>query len=198
MKNFSKSPFEGFRPPNATKFGKAAFCIAVEGIMFLLFYSVYNETISFMGETYLSELPLIGGAFQNSDATASNIIAIVLSLFTLLTPIYIFAEIIRQNLIENFREWIAHPSHKITAIVAVFILLLATGLEIINIYTMVAKEALPQGGFVQVQSEQGDVMSYLAENKGIAVGVSLMITIINLTIAYFTVYTFSNLSSQEA
>lgn len=194
--NFTQSPFEGFTPPSLSSITKAIFCFGMECMMFLLFYSVYTETISFMGETYLSELPLLGSVFMHSDATASNIISIILALFTLLTPIYIWTEIFKHNIFENFRDWISHPSHRITASIALFILALSIGLEILNIYTMIAKEAMPQGGFIQVQAQSG-MMSYLAKNKGLAIGVSIMIAIINMTLALFTVRTFSSLSAPQ-
>ena len=191
------SPFE--RGP-ASKFSSFLPVLSLMGLEianWLMFFSVYSESIGLMNETYLSDLPIIGAAFMyiDPDANASHIISILLATFSVGTPLFIWSEIFRQNILDNPREWISHPQNQVIASFAALVLLLVIGLETINLYSLVAKEALPGSTFVQKQ--ESDLMAFLAQNKGMAIAISIVIAVINITLALFTTRAFKLLKSEE-
>lgn len=195
--NFDKpSPFDGAKSINASGVLKAGFACTLEASMFVMFYAVFTETIGLMNETYLSELPVIGGMFDmlDPDANASHIISILLATFSVATPLFIWAEVHRQNILDDPQEWFSHPQNQILASIAALVLFMVIGLEVVNLYTLVARES-SQGIFIEQQG--GGVMAFLAENKGLAIGVSAVIAIINIILALFTTRAFQSLKSEE-
>ena len=195
--NFEKpSPFEGGESVNPSSVVKIIFAVTLEAAMFIMFYAVYTETVGLMNETYLSELPVLGGLFGMLDpnANASHIISILLATFSVATPIFIWAEVHRQDILDDPQEWFSHPQNQILASVTGLVLIMVIGLEVVNLYTLVAREGA-QGGFV-VQQESG-VMAFLAQNKGLAIGVSAVIAVINIILALFTTRVFQSLKSEE-
>ena len=196
--NFDKpSPFEGMKPPSFSAIASIGFFIALEASMWIMFFSVYTETIGLMNETLLSELPVIGAAFSaiDPDANASHIISMLLATFSVGTPIFIWSEVFRQKILDNPQEWFSYPQNQIIASFAGLILVLVLGLEVVNLYTLVARETMPSG-FVP-QTQESGVMAFLAENKGLAIGVSAVIAIINIVLALFTARIFSNHKSAQ-
>ncbi len=175
----------------------ALICITLETSMFTMFYAVYTETIGLMNETYLSELPVIGAAFAalDPDANASHIISALLATFSVATPLFIWAEIFRQNILDDPQEWFSHPQNQIITVIACFVLLLVIGLEVVNLYTLVARESLPSGFLPETQED--NIMAYLAENKGLAIGVSIVIAVINIILALFTTRALRSLKSSQ-
>ena len=197
MKFSATNPFEGTRPPSFSSMASVLFCICLEASMFIMFYAVYTETIGLMNDTYLSELPVIGALFSgiDPDANASHIISILLATFSVATPIFIWAEVFRQSILDNPREWFSHPQNQIVAVIAFLVLAMVIGLEIVNLYTLVAKAGTPFSGFVQ--QDQDSVMAFLAQNKGLAIGVSIVISVINIILALFTTRAITSLKSTE-
>lgn len=195
MKFDKPSPFEGMSPPRFSSVLTVTICSALEIAMFIMFYAVYTETIGLMNDTYLSELPVIGAAFGavDPDANASHIISMLLATFSVATPLFIWSEVFRQTIFDDPQEWFSHPQNQICAGFAVFILCLVIGLEVVNLYTLVARESMPSG-FV-VQTQDSGLMGYLAENKGMAIGVSTVIAVINLVLALFTTRAIRSLKS---
>ncbi|MGN7437509.1 MAG: hypothetical protein ACTHOO_02610 [Alcanivorax sp.] len=194
--NFDKpSPFDGVKAVSPSEVIKVLFAVSLEAAMFIMFYAVYTETIGLMNETYLSELPVLGGMFGmlDPDANASHIISILLATFSVATPLFIWAEVHRQNILDDPQEWFSHPQNQILASIAGLVLIMVIGLEVVNLYTLVARGA--EGGFV-VQQESG-VMAFLAQNKGLAIGVSAVIAVINIILALFTTRAFQSLKSEE-
>ncbi len=196
MKPSISNPFAGTRPPSFAAIAAFLFCIALEGSMFVMFYAVYTETIGLMNETYLSELPIIGALFSSldQDANASHIISILLATFSVATPLFIWAEVFRQKILDDPREWFSHPQNQIVAAIAFLVLAMVIGLEVVNLYTLVAREAAPSGFVTQ---DQSSVMAFLAQNKGLAIGVSIVIAVINIILALFTTRAISSLKSTE-
>ena len=194
---FEKSPFEGMSPPSFASIVTAAFAIALESAMFVMFYAVYTETIGLMGDTYLSELPVIGQLFAalDPDANASHVISMLLATFSVATPIFIWSEIFRQKILDDPQEWFSHPSNQIIASVTGLILFLVIGLEVVNLYTLVARETMPSG-FV-AQTDESGLMAYLAQNKGMAICISAVIAVINIVLALFTTRSIRSLKSTE-
>jgi divalent metal cation (Fe/Co/Zn/Cd) transporter len=197
MKFDKPSPFEGMSAPSFGALAAMVFCIILEGTMFTMFYAVYTETIGLMSDTYLSELAVIGDAFAylDPDANASHIISFLLATFSVGTPIFIWSEIFRQNILNDPQEWFSHPSNQIVASLAGLILLLVIGLEVVNLYTLVARETMPSGYIVQ--TDDSGLMAYLAQNKGMAIGISAVIAVINIVLALFTTRAIRSLKSTE-
>ncbi len=198
MKFDKPSPFEGISPPSFSVVMKVIFCVGLELAMFTMFFAIYTETIGLMDETYLSELPLIGSAFSmmDADANASHIISALLATFSVATPIVLWGEIHRQNILQDPQEWFSHPQNQVLAGLSVLVLALVIGLECVNLYTLIAQQ---NAGYVFVAdtSDQG-LMAYLAQNKGLAVGVSLIMALINILLALFTTRALRSLKfSQE-
>lgn len=195
--NFDKpSSFEGMPPPSPVAIVTMVFCIGLEVGMFTMFFSLYTETIGIMSDTYISELPIIGGVFSalDPDANASHIVALLLAVFSVVTPLFIWAEIFRQKILDDPQEWFSHPQSQIIAGFTGFILILLISLEVVNLYTLVAQESM-QSGFVQTQ--ESGLMEYLAQNKGMAIGVSMVIAIINIFLALFSIRSLRNLKSSQ-
>lgn len=194
--NFDKpSPFDGVKAVSPSGVFIVLFAISLEAAMFIMFYAVYTETIGLMNETYLSELPVLGGMFGMLDpnANASHIISMLLATFSVATPLFIWAEVHRQNILDDPQEWFSHPQNQILASIAGLVLIMVIGLEVVNLYTLVARGA--EGVFV-VQQGSG-VMAFLAQNKGLAIGVSAVIAVINIILALFTTRAFQSLKSEE-
>ena len=191
------SPFENLQTPKFSSIITTLFFLGLEISMWIMFFAVYSESIGLMDETYLSDLPIIGAAFMqiDPDANASHIISILLATFSVGTPLFIWAEIFRQKILDNPREWISHPQNQIIAGLAALVLLLVISLEIVNFYTLIAKEALPTGFIAQEQGK--DLMGYLAENKGMAIAISIVIAVINIILALFTTRTIKTLKSSQ-
>ncbi len=195
--NFDKpSPFDGVKAVSASGVAKVFFAVSLEAAMFIMFYALYTETVGLMNETYLTELPVIGNLFGmlDPDANASHIISMLLATFSVATPIFIWAEVHRQNILDDPQEWFSHPQNQILASVAGLVLIMVVGLEVVNLYTLVAQQSA-QTGFV-IQQESG-VMEFLAQNKGLAIGVSAVIAVINIILALFTTRAFQSLKSEE-
>jgi len=190
------SPFDNVHPPKFSSILATLFFIGLEISMWLMFFAVYTESIGLMDETFLSDLPIIGRAFMriDPDANASHIISILLATFSTGTPIFIWSEIFRQNILDNPREWISHPQNKIITSFAALVLLLVIGLEVTNLYSLIAREA---STITFIQSQDDSLMSFLAENKGMAIAVSAVIAVINIVLALFTTRAFKLLKSSQ-
>ncbi|MBV1952636.1 MAG: hypothetical protein KUG64_10645 [Cycloclasticus sp.] len=197
MKFNNSSPFQGISAPSFSSVLTILFCITLEISMFTMFYAVYTETIGLMSDTYLNELPVIGAMFSaiDPDANASHIISMLLATFSVATPIFIWSEVFRQRILDDPQEWFSHPQNQIIAGLAGVILLLVIGLEVVNLYTLVARETMPSGFVVQTQDK--GLMGYLAENKGMAIGISLVVAVINIVLALFTTRSIQNIKSTQ-
>jgi len=109
--------------------------------------------------------PLFG--IFDPDTNASHIIAALLAAFSVARPLFLWAEIFLQKIFDDPQEWFSHPQNQIIAVFAGFILLLVIGLEVVNLYTLIARETMPSG-FLQKAKESG-LMAYLAENRGMGI-----------------------------
>ena len=196
MSILNPPPSSGMEIPRFSHLAKAGFFFLMECAMWVLLFSIFVETISLMSHTYLGELPLIGSAFNqlDPDANASHILAALLAFFSVATPIFIWHEILRQDIWGDPQGWICHPQNQISACIAAFILLLVVGLEVTNIYTLIARESAPNGFITNPQTS--GVMSFLAQNKGLAIAVSLIMVVINLCLAFLTTKAFHTLSNK--
>ena len=172
-------------------------CFILELAMWVMFFGVYAETVGLMQHSYLSDLPIIGTAFEliDPDANISHILSALLATFSVGTPLVIWAEIYRQNIFETLQEWLSFPTNKVYASIAIFILLIVIALEATCMFTLLARET-SSVGFVQEQ-QSSDIMEFLAQNKGVAIAVSGVVAIINILLALFTTRAMRNLNSDK-
>ncbi|MBT3022034.1 MAG: hypothetical protein KUF77_09700 [Candidatus Thiodiazotropha sp. (ex Lucina aurantia)] len=198
MKDFKPSPFD-IRPPSFASVAAIVVFGTLDVLMGTTFFSVYTETIGLMSDAYLSELPIIGQVFGavDPDASASHLLSILLAVFSVGTPIFVWSEIFRQNILDDPREWFQHPQHKILACLTGVVLLLVVALECTSLYTLIAREVTPSASvFVQQEATSG-LMAFLSQNKGMGIGVSIAVAVINFVLALLTVRAFRALKSQE-
>lgn len=184
--NFTNpSPFDGEKK-GGMLWVAIPLCLFLELAILVMFFALYNETVGLMNDTYLSELPIVGSFFAmiDEEANASHIISLLLATFSVGTPIFLWSEIYRQNILENPQEWFSHPQNQVMASIAGLILALVVGLEVVNLYTLVAREAID--GPIFVEKAPDGIMAYLAQNKGLAIGVSFLMAIVNIVIAMLT------------
>ncbi len=158
----------------------------LELAMGTLFYGIYTDTIGLMSNVYLSELPGIGQLFGliDEEMTVSHLLAAMLAFFSCAVPIYIWSVILNEKIYEEPRAWLSKPLNQIKAGFMLFIFILVFALEVTNLYTLIAQHKnagpLPTG-------DDGEMLSYLADNAGLGIFVSALVAIINTVIAMLTV-----------
>ena len=202
MKLPGPPPF-GFAPPTDWgKLFKFLFCALLELGVGTLFYTIYASVIDLMGGTYLAELPILGLLFGwiSPDATASHLIAALLAVFSISTPIILFSECLKQEIFSNAQEWFSHAQNKVLAGISISVLLMVIALEVICLRVMIMRQSEDQQttAFGIQQSQQNVVLDTIAQDSGLAIGVSIVIAIVNLLIAFFTIRAFHNLKTEEA
>ena len=191
------SPFDTVHAPKFSSLLPKGFFSSLELSMALMFFAVYTESIGLMENTFLSELPIIGQAFMyiDPDANASHLISILLAIFSVGTPLFIWSEIFRNGILDNPREWISHPQNQVIASFAALVLLLVISLECVSLYSLIAKETIPSP--FPPGAQGSDLMDYLAKNKGLAIDISIVIATINIILGLFTAKAFQNLKTSE-
>ncbi len=195
--NFDESsPFEGISSLSFSAVVAVLFCFILESGMFTMFYAVYTETIGIMNDTFLSELPIIGAVFGvlDPDANASHIISMLMATFSVGTPLFIWSEVFRQKIMDDPQDWFSHPQNQIIAVFTGLILFLVIGLEVVNLYTLIAREDME---FVFVQTQDNGLMGYLAQNKGMAIAVSAVVAVINIVLALFSIRSIRSLKTTQ-
>ena len=192
------SPFD-FQPPSFAKMAVMGLCLLLELVMGIMLMSVYAESIGLMRQTYLSELPIIGSAFMaiDPDATTNDLISLLLAVFSLGTPIFLWSSILNKKILDDPQDWLSYPNHKILAGLSAIVVALVVALECVSLYTLISREIAPTAD-IFIQSTQADgLMAFLSENKGMGIAVSIVIVIINFVLALLTVRSFHGLKSQE-
>ena len=198
--NFDKpSPFEKVHAPKFSHVLPILFFSGLELAMWVMFFCLYTAGMNLMDGTYLSELPIIGAVFMyiDPDANASHIIALLLATFSVGTPLFIWAEIFRQNILDNPREWISHPQNQIITGLAALVLLLVIGLECTNLYSLIAKKEMHALNGVFLQDKEAGLMEFLAQNKRMAIATSIVIAVINIILGLFTTRAFILLNASK-
>lgn len=195
--NFDESsPFDGISTISLSAVVAVLFCFILESGMFTMFYAVYTETIGIMNDTFLSELPIIGAVFGvlDPDANASHIISMLMATFSVGTPLFIWSEIFRQKILDDPQDWFSQPQNQIISVFTGLILFLVIGLEVVNLYTLIARADM---GFVFVQTQDNGLMGYLAQNKGMAIAVSAVVAVINIVLALFSIRSIRSLKTTQ-
>lgn len=196
--SFKPSFLEGMSPPSVGAVLKAFAASVVELGIGIMFFSIYSESVQFLNNTYLTDLPIIGLAFESiaPDANASHLVCALLAAFSVMTPLFIWSQVFEHEILDNAQEWFSHPQNKVIAGLCGFIMVLVVGMECVSLYTLIAHQSVSAGGGF-IQADQSGVMAWLADNKGMAVGVSLMIAVINITLALFCVQAFRALKPAQ-
>ncbi|PCJ20519.1 MAG: hypothetical protein COA96_15780 [SAR86 cluster bacterium] len=191
---FEKSPFEGISVPSTLNVIKAAFFGLLEITLASTFFLIYSETVDF-GGAYLTTLPF-GVIFESAapDADVSSLICILLSLFSILVPLFIWSEAF-EKVFDDPREYFSHPSNQVIASIALLLLLSVILIECVSLFSLLGQAIAPTTVFVS-QESTGGVVGWLAKNQGYAVGISLGLALINLTLSFFSVRAFRNLNTQ--
>ncbi len=168
---------------------KAFFSMLVGGclecVLLVTLYAVFSETIGLLSDVYLSELPVTGPLFEriDEDLSVSHLIAAMLAFVACAVPIFIWSEVLSQRIYADPQAWLSQPGHQVAAVLAAVVLLIVVALEVVNLYTLIARQStpsvLPVGG-------QTELMAFLADNKALAIVVSLLLAVINIVVGFFT------------
>ena len=161
------------------------FCIALEFLLWVMLYGVFTETIGLLSDVFLSELPGVGLIFAqiDEDLSVSHLIAAMLAFVSCAVPIFIWSEVLAQRIYADPQAWLAEPGHQIAAVFAAAVLLIVIVLEVVNLYTLIARQAVP-GAFPI--GDQSELMAFLADNKALAIIVSVLMAVVNVVIGFFT------------
>ncbi len=172
-------------------------CVVLEITIWTTLFSVFTENIRLANTTYLTDLPIVGAIFNSfPDANASHLISALMALFCTAVPIMLWSYIEDEKVFANFEAWIQYPQNQFYCAFGVLMALTVIGLEALNLYELISNQAAQPVGFVQTQEEAG-LKKWLAENKGMAVAASLILTLINFLLALMSVRTFHNLKKEE-
>jgi hypothetical protein len=176
---------------------KKAFLITIDLTVFIVLYATISENIADFSHNYLSDLPLIGNAFSfiAPDATVSDILSALVSLFVVMLPIVLWSFLLKEQVIQNWQEWISLPTNQIVASVACVLLLFSASIEVLSIYTLIAKAAAPTVSFAATQ--QSDFLNFVTGNKPLAIAISATVTLINLLVSLLIAASFHNLDPRR-
>lgn len=189
--------FEWGSRPKALDIFKAFACALLECLLWTLLYSTYTETINILSDTYLSELPLLGGLFGliDDEANASHVISGLLALFCVATPLWLFNEIYAQRIMDNPQAWFAERQNQVFLGLFFFLVVLVVGIEISNLLTLIIQTEAESNAFDV--GEATGLEAAFADNKGMAVGASIIVAVVNFTLAFLSVKTFRSLGSSS-
>ncbi len=163
------------------------FAFGLEVAMFVLFLLSFNETMGFLTGSYLCDLPVVGPPFCaiDEDLTGSHVLCGLLAFFCVAVPVAIWLQIYRERILDDPQAWFARPANRLKAIVAGLLLALAVGLEVTNLYTLIARESA--GSPFGVPTSGGNpLMDALADKQALGVVVSIVIATVNIVIAAIT------------
>lgn len=172
-------------------------CLLLEFFIWVLFYGIYTETVGLLSDVYLSELSGIGSLFMliDEEMTVSNLLAGILAFFSVSTPVYIWSMVLKYRIHEDPQAWLSKPLNRIYAMLAGFIFLLVFGVEIVNLYTLIAQNE--NSGPLPGTGSTGELMQFLSQNKGLGIFVSFLMAIINAVIALITAKAFYEYSQAK-
>lgn len=161
--------------------------VALKFGSFMLFYAIFSKTLGLMPGMFLCDLPGPGAIFCEvaPDMALGDLLAMMVALFSTLTPIVIWNAAIEHDALRDPGAWLADPANKVWAIICGAIYGLIVLLETVNLFTLVASELAPGPFTTPVQNSP--LMNLLAENMILAVFVSLMISVINAALAFIAV-----------
>ncbi|GJL65993.1 MAG: hypothetical protein NPIRA05_09640 [Nitrospirales bacterium] len=159
-------------------------------------FAILSENIADFSRLYLSELPLVGPLFDSiaPEATPAHIVAGLLAFFIIAVPVYIWAYILEEKIIQNAQEWFSVPQNQILATLAGIVLAFTISIEWLSLFTLIAKAGAPVSAFAPTQ--QSEFLEFIGQNRSLAIGISATLTIMNLVIALFAAAAFRDDKSQ--
>jgi len=176
-------------PYGGSNFGKAKFAgaMVLEFGMFMLFFGVFTETMGLASGQFLSELPGIGRLFEiiDPDATVSHLLAFLLAVFSVAVPLMIWNVVLAERIHDDPQGWLAQPMNRVKAILAGVVYGAVVLLEVVNLYTLIAKET-SAGPFASAAPSSG-LTAFLADNQALGIFVALLIALVNTVLALITV-----------
>ena len=166
------SPFD-FQPPSFAKMAVMGLCLLLELSMGIMLMSVYSESIGLMTDSYLGDLPLIGSVFMavDPDATTNDLISLLLAVFSLGTPLFLWSAILNQKILDDPQDWLSYQNNRVVAILAGCVVALVIALECVSLYTLISRDAAAMHEIILAPPPQtSGLMAFLSENKGMGVG----------------------------
>lgn len=178
---------EGMPPGFAGSFLLFLGAAALKFGSFMLFYAIFSKTLGLMPGMFLCDLPGPGAVFCElaPDMALGDLLAMMVALFSTLTPIVIWNAAIEHDALRDPGAWLADPANKVWAIICGSIYALILLLETVNLFTLIASELAP--GPFEIPGQNSPLMNLLAENMILAVFVALMISVINAALAFIAV-----------
>ncbi|WP_143181431.1 hypothetical protein [Pseudovibrio exalbescens] len=169
----------------------------LKGCMLVLLFGTYSETMGMMSNVYLCDLPGAGGIFCGIDdeMTVSHLLAFLLAVFSIAVPMAIWSEVISRGIYRDPKAWLADPTNKIYAILALGVYGLVFALETVNLYTLIARQSV--GGPFQT-TDTNPMMEFLANNQGLGVFVAALVAIVNTVLGLLAVRAAYSLKTKLA
>ena len=82
------------------------------------------------------------------------------------------------------RDWLSYPNNRVVAILAGLVVALVIALECVSLYTLISRDAAAMHEIILAPPPQtSGLMSFLSENKGMGVGVALVMCFVNFALA---------------
>lgn len=194
-----KSPF-GFGDkewPSASTIFKVAVPSLLKLMMFSLFVVVYSQ-VGILEDLYLEDIPVVSelSAFMGEEATAGNLIAVILSLFSVLIPLTIFMQAFEHRVFDDPQAFFSERKHQVILALACFLMALIVCMETVSLHTTIIKHTL--GSIILVpKGPDHSLMGLLAANKSYAIFISLFIAVINLSLSFYTAFIYHSLKQSE-
>ncbi|MEM1363322.1 MAG: hypothetical protein AAGF94_16675 [Pseudomonadota bacterium] len=187
-KPLSKGMYQPPTPPvNPAVAAAGLLCVLLLELgMFTFLYTTYAETMGLMGDVFLCDQPVIGGLFCliDPEMTAAHLLAVLIAVFTLGVPIAIWSGVLEHDIHQDPQAWLAKPANRVIAVFAVSMLVLVFTLEIVNIYTLIARQSV--GGPFQT-THTDPFIAFLAKNQALGLFAAFLTAVINAVLALLTV-----------
>lgn len=161
----------------------------LELAMLLLFYGTYNETLGLMPGLYLCDLAALGALVCNTapDMTVSNLLALLLAVFSVAVPIVIWNAVLDSDVLEDPGAWFDNPANKVWFVLGALVYFLVFMLETVNLYTLIAQHADNHSGVLITAQDPNPMMEALRDNKALGVFIAALIAVVNVVLAFIAV-----------
>ena len=194
-----KSPFDFANKdwPSVSTIFKVGTPTLLKFLMFCLFIVIYSE-VGILDELYLEEIPVIGGlfGFLSEDSTAGHLIAVTLSLFSVLIPLTIFMQAFEHRAFDDPQDFFSERKHQVVLALACFLMVLIIGMEALSLHTTIIKHTHANTSLVS-KGPDHSLMGLLAANKSHAIFISLFIAVINLSLSFYTAFIYHSLKQSK-
>ncbi len=160
-------------------------CLIPEAAVFVLYLSVYTETIGLFSNLFLSELPIVGPIFNliDEEMTAAHLVAGILAFFSVTVPIHIWGVVLHQRIHEQPQAWFSKPMNQVYAVFLMALFCIVIFLEVTNLYSLIAKQAAPNAFGLEQSNEW---LEMLSAHEDLGMLVAALMALINTIIALLT------------